>query len=110
MGDFVDTDNNHKVQMHRVLAEQGKRDWLKTAKSRIKQQFKRKKINPNTLRVCEVGAKLKNKSCKVSAYRRVYTRYGNKWTCDHCALTISKQNEESWIFHDRKIRGALELS
>jgi len=84
---------NHKAQMHKVLDEQGRRDWLKVAKSKMKKKFKHVKIKTTTLRMCEVGSKLKNKNCKDIAYRKIHTRFGNKWTCDNCAKKITQDNE-----------------
>ena len=84
---------NYKAQMHKVLAEKGRKDWEKNAHSKINKKFKCVKIKTNTLRVCEVGSKLRNKDCKGIAYRRVHTRFGNKWTCDNCAKRITQDNE-----------------
>jgi len=84
---------NHKAQMHKVLAEKGLKDWEKKARSKINKKFKRVKIKTTTLRICEAGSKLKNKNCKGIAYRKVHTRYGDKWTCDNCAQMIVQDNE-----------------
>ena len=84
---------NHKAQMHKVLKEKGRKDWEKKAHSKINKKFKRVKIKTTTLRVCEVGSKLKNKNCDGISYRKVHTRFGDKWTCDNCSRKIVRDNE-----------------
>ena len=84
---------NYKADHHRQMKESGRKDWEKKARNKIKKKFKRIKIKTTTLRVCEVGSKLRNKNCKGIAYRRVHTRFGNKWTCDNCAKMIVRDNE-----------------
>ena len=92
---------NHKLQMNKALCDMGWKDWEKKARSKLKQKFRRVKIKTTTLRVCEVGSRLRNEDCRGHAYRRVHTRFGNKWTCDDCSMKIALENELNWEFYAR---------
>jgi hypothetical protein len=56
---------------------------------------KRIKINTDTVRVCEIGHRIDNKRCNGLAYRKVHSRFGDKWTCNNCAVFICRQNEDN---------------
>ena len=99
MNEFKIIGTNHKLQMDKVLFEKGWKGWEEKARSKIKQKFKRGKIKTSTLRVCEIGSKLRNEDCWGHAYRRVHTRFGNKWTCDNCSKKIAIENELNWEFY-----------
>ena len=48
----------------------------------------RAKIIP-MLRICEVRLI----TCKDLAYRKVHSRFGNKWTCDSCAKELCIESD-----------------
>ena len=99
MSDFSNGGRNHKVLMHRALLDRGYREWERIVRSKIKQKYKRVKINTTALWICEIGIKIGNRNCKGRAYRRVFTRFGNKWTCDNCSRKIALDNESRWQFY-----------
>lgn len=54
----------------------------------------RVKIVPK-IRFCEI----RKSNCQGNAYRKVKSRYGDRWTCDNCARDICKESENNWFFY-----------
>ena len=52
------------------------------------QSFQRIKIDSNVIQVCEIGNKINNQNCKHFAYRKIFSNFGYKWSCDNCAALL----------------------
>jgi len=87
---------NYKLHHHLQQKEQGRPDIVAIAKEKLGTVVIRRQINPDVSEICEAGKLIGNEQCSGSAYRKIRSKYGEKWTCDQCALMIARTNEMNW--------------
>ena len=56
----------------------------------------KQKIVAHKLTVCEIQAFINNPECHGSAYRKVFTKYGERYSCDSCVRYMAQENESIW--------------